>query len=68
MVQPSDYYLFLALKNALRGHQFKSVSEIAKFLDEFFARKARSFFERGIVKLANRRRMAIGQDGSYIVE
>ncbi|KOX79111.1 Histone-lysine N-methyltransferase SETMAR, partial [Melipona quadrifasciata] len=30
---PSDYYLFLSLKNSLRGKSFKSISEIKTHLD-----------------------------------
>ncbi|KOX68271.1 Histone-lysine N-methyltransferase SETMAR [Melipona quadrifasciata] len=35
---PSDYYLFLSLKNSLRGKSFKSMSEIKTHLDEYFTR------------------------------
>ncbi|KOX77209.1 Histone-lysine N-methyltransferase SETMAR [Melipona quadrifasciata] len=35
---PSDYYLFLSLKNSLRGKSFKSISEIKTHLDEYFTR------------------------------
>ncbi|KOX75206.1 Histone-lysine N-methyltransferase SETMAR [Melipona quadrifasciata] len=33
---PSDYYLFLSLKNSLRGKSFKCISEIKTHLDEYF--------------------------------
>ncbi|KOX67537.1 Histone-lysine N-methyltransferase SETMAR [Melipona quadrifasciata] len=36
---PSDYYLFLSLKNSLRGKSFKSISEIKTHLDEYFTRE-----------------------------
>ncbi|KOX73116.1 Histone-lysine N-methyltransferase SETMAR [Melipona quadrifasciata] len=32
---PSDYCLFLSLKNSLRGESFKSISEIKTHLDEY---------------------------------
>ncbi|KOX75615.1 Histone-lysine N-methyltransferase SETMAR, partial [Melipona quadrifasciata] len=32
---PSDYYLFLSLKNSLRGKSFTSISEIKTHLDEY---------------------------------
>ncbi|KOX74047.1 Histone-lysine N-methyltransferase SETMAR [Melipona quadrifasciata] len=32
---PSDYYLFLSLKNSLRGKSFKSIGEIKTHLDEY---------------------------------
>ncbi|KOX78538.1 Histone-lysine N-methyltransferase SETMAR [Melipona quadrifasciata] len=45
---PSDYYLFLSLKNSLRGKPFKSISEIKTHLDEYFTRVNLNNFEKHI--------------------
>ncbi|KOX78891.1 Histone-lysine N-methyltransferase SETMAR [Melipona quadrifasciata] len=51
---PSDYYLFLSLKNSLRGKSFKSISEIKTHLDEYFTSKLKQFSKEGIMRLPER--------------
>ncbi|CAK9825860.1 Mariner Mos1 transposase [Anthophora retusa] len=63
---PSDYYLFLSLKNSLRSKSFKSISEIKTHLDEYFASKLQQFWKEGIMRLPERWKKVIEQNGSYI--
>ncbi|KOX72601.1 Histone-lysine N-methyltransferase SETMAR, partial [Melipona quadrifasciata] len=63
---PSDYYLFLSLKNSLRGKSFKSISEIKTHLDEYFTSKVKQFWKEGIMRLPERWKKVIEQNGSYI--
>ncbi|KAL6418228.1 hypothetical protein ACFW04_012254 [Cataglyphis niger] len=65
---PSDYYLFLSLKNSLRGKSFKSISEIKTHLDEYFASKPQQFWKEGIMRLPERWKKVIEQNGSYITQ
>ncbi|KOX75171.1 Histone-lysine N-methyltransferase SETMAR [Melipona quadrifasciata] len=58
---PSDYYLFFSLKNSLRGESFKSISEIKTHLDEY-----KQFWKEGIMRLPERWKKVIEQNGSYI--
>ncbi|CAK9834541.1 Mariner Mos1 transposase [Anthophora retusa] len=63
---PSDYYLFLSLKNSHRSKSFKSISEIKMHLDEYFASKLQQFWKEGIMRLPERWKKVIEQNGSYI--
>ncbi|KOX76329.1 Histone-lysine N-methyltransferase SETMAR [Melipona quadrifasciata] len=63
---PSDYYLFLSLKNSLRGKSFKSISEIKTHLDEYFTSKLKQFWKEGIMRLPERWKKVIEQNSSYI--
>ncbi|KOX80733.1 Histone-lysine N-methyltransferase SETMAR [Melipona quadrifasciata] len=63
---PSDYYLFLSLKNSLRGKSFKSISEIKTHLDEYFTSKLKQFWKEGTMRLPERWKKVIEQNGSYI--
>ena len=65
---PSDYYLFLSLKNSVRVKCFKSVSEIKTHLDEYFASKSQQFWKEGIMRLPERWKKVIEQNGSYITQ
>ncbi|GFT83373.1 histone-lysine N-methyltransferase SETMAR [Trichonephila clavipes] len=51
---PSDYYLFRSLQNLLDGKTFTSNEEVKNHLDQFFARKDKKFYERGIMLLPER--------------
>ncbi|CAK1597914.1 unnamed protein product [Parnassius mnemosyne] len=48
---PSDYYLFRLLQNFLDGKTFTSNEEVKNLLNQFFASKDQTFFERGIMLL-----------------
>ncbi|KOX76124.1 Histone-lysine N-methyltransferase SETMAR [Melipona quadrifasciata] len=62
----SDYYLFLSLKNSLRGKSFKSISETKTHLDEYFTSKLKQFWKEGIMRLPERWKKVIKQSCSYI--
>ncbi|CAK9796075.1 Histone-lysine N-methyltransferase SETMAR [Anthophora plagiata] len=63
---PSDYYLFLLLKNSLRDKRFQFVNEIKTHLEEYFASKPQQFWKEGIVRLLERWKKLIEQNGSYL--
>lgn len=65
-IAPSDFHLFLHLKIALRGQKFKNTDELIKFVDDFFASKAKSFYRDGIYKLEKLWPKIIENDGKYL--
>lgn len=65
---PSDFHLFRALQNSLRGITFNSDEAVNQHLVQFFADKDRSFYERGIMKLIERWQKVIEQNGQYIID
>lgn len=67
-IAPSDYHLFRALQNNLNEKTFKTLDDVKKHLDQFFASKSQSFYERGIMDLPNRWRDIIEQNGKYIID
>ncbi|CAK9818783.1 Histone-lysine N-methyltransferase SETMAR [Anthophora plagiata] len=64
---PSDYYLFLSLKNFLRNRKFKSVNEVKNGLEEYFKNKPREFWKNGIMRLPERWQKVVEEKGSYII-
>lgn len=65
-VAPSDYYLFKHLKNELKGKKFDSKEALITHVDNFFAMKPKSFFEKGIMKLPNLWEKIVENDGKYL--
>jgi len=65
---PSDYYLFRSLQNHLKGKTFNDDEAVKLYLDQFFADKNQKFYERGIMKLPERWRKVIEQNGNYIID
>lgn len=65
---PSDYHLFRSLQNSLNGKTFDSDEAVNRHLVQFFASKERSFYQRGILKLVERWRKVIDQNGQYIID
>ncbi|KOX67598.1 hypothetical protein WN51_08700, partial [Melipona quadrifasciata] len=53
-------------KNYLRGKSFKSISERKTHLDEYFTSKLKRFWKEGIMRLPERWKKIIEQNGSYI--
>ena len=51
---PSDYYLFRSLQNSLNRKTFNDDEAVKSHLVQFFAGKDQKFYERGIMKLAER--------------
>lgn len=65
---PSDFHLFRSLQNSLRGMTFNSDEAINQHLVQFFNDKDKNFYERGIMKLKDRWKMVINQNGQYIMD
>ena len=66
-VAPSDYHLFRSLQNFLNGKNFTSLNDLKNHLKQF-SQKDGKFWENGILKLPERCRKVIKQNGSYIAE
>ncbi|GFW63286.1 histone-lysine N-methyltransferase SETMAR [Trichonephila clavipes] len=64
---PSDYYLFRSLQIFLDGKTFTSNEEVKNHLDQFFAIKDQTFYERGIMLLPERWQKVLDQNGQYII-
>ena len=65
---PSDYYLFRSLQNSLNGKTFNDDETVKSHLVQFFADKHQKLYERGIIKLPERWRQVIEQNGKYVIE
>ncbi|GFW11684.1 mariner Mos1 transposase [Trichonephila clavipes] len=64
---PLDYYLFRSLQNFSDGKTFTSNEEVKNHLDQFFASKDQTFYERGIMLLPERWQKVLGQNGQYMI-
>lgn len=64
---PSDFHLFRSLQNSHNGKNFDSLVEIKTHLDKFFAEKSERFWKDGILKLHERWRKVVEQNGTYII-
>jgi [histone H3]-lysine36 N-dimethyltransferase SETMAR len=62
---PSDFYLFSAMKSAIRGRNWNSEEEIRTALDAWIASKPRGFFADGIRKLPGRWQKCVSHHGDY---
>ncbi len=65
---PSDYYLFRALQNALRGVTFNNDEELQNWLENWFASKDAAFYRRGIEKLPERWEEVVNNGGEYVID
>lgn len=65
---PSDFHLFLSLKGNIRGKKFDNREAVETWLEQFYASKPTTLFERGINKLEGRWAGVIEFEGSYAVE
>ena len=66
-IAPSDYHLFLSLKDFLRGKKSEDESELEDELNDYFRSRPLGFYERGIGKLPKRWRKVINSSGKYII-
>ena len=62
----SDYYLFRSLQNSLNGKTFNDEA-VKSHLIQFVVYKDQKFYERGVMKLAERWQKVIDQSGKYII-
>ena len=63
---PSDYHLFVPLKEALRGRRFTSDEEVKEAVHEWLAAQPKTFFSEGIQKLLELWNKCIAMHGDYI--
>ena len=63
-IAPCDYYLFLSLKNSLRGKKFNTINDLKMHLERYFVSKPQKFWKDGIIRLPERWRKVIEQNGS----
>ena len=62
---PSDYHLFLGLKNSLRDTCFKTLEESENAVCAYFRSKDEKFYWNGIHELPKRWEKVIAVDGDY---
>ncbi|GFY11827.1 mariner Mos1 transposase [Trichonephila clavipes] len=67
-LEPSDYHLFLALKDFLSDKKLGSREDCENRLLEFFANKDQGFYERGIMKLPLQWQQITQQNGAYLTQ
>jgi transposase len=65
---PSDYHLFRALSNNLRGVSFNNDAELRNWLDDFFTAKPTDLFKHGIEELPERWKAVVNNGGEYIID
>ena len=65
---PSDYHLFRALKNFLRGQSFPDFNSLKSALETFFEQQPLDFWRRGIQSLPDRWQEVMDTCGEYIVD
>ena len=63
---PSDFFLFPAMKESLRGRHFGSNDEVIAAVDEFLEDKDEAFYRSGLLRLEHRWRKCIAAGGDYI--
>ena len=65
---PSDYHLFLSLRNYLCNKHYEDFDELKSDLTAFFESKPGSFYRRGIELLPERWAKVVENNGDYIVD
>ncbi len=65
---PSDYHLFLSLRNCLCNKHYEDFDELKSDLTAFFESKPGSFYRRGIELLPERWSKVVENNGDYIVD
>jgi len=65
---PSDYHLFLSLRNYLCNKHYEDFDELKSDLNAFFESKPGSFYRRGIERLPERWSKVVENNGDYIVD
>jgi histone-lysine N-methyltransferase SETMAR len=64
---PSDFHLFRSLQNSWNRKTFASDADIKSFSDGFCVDKDKSLYESGIMKLPERWKKVIEDNGQYII-
>ena len=63
---PSNYHLFVPLKDALRGRKFSSDESVQKAVHQWLCDQPKTFFSDGIYKLVDRWNKCIEMGGDYV--
>lgn len=64
---PSDYHLFRALQQSLRGKKFQSSEGVKTHIDHFIESQKEDFWSNGLNNLPTRWRSVIERGGTYII-
>jgi histone-lysine N-methyltransferase SETMAR len=67
-LSPTDYHLFLSLRNYLCSKHYEDFDELKSDLTAFFESKPTSFYRRGIELLSERWANAVENNGDYIAD
>ncbi len=65
---PSDYHLFLSVRNYLCNKHYEDFDELNSDLIAFFKSKPDSFYRRGIELLPERWAKVVENNGDYFVD
>ena len=63
---PSDFHLFVPLKEALRGRRFSCDDDVKAVVHQWLRAQPKTFFADGIKKLVGRWEKCIAKQGDYI--
>ena len=67
-LSPTDYHLFLSLRNYLCNKHYEDFDELKSDLTAFFESKPASFYRRGIEQLPERWANVVENNGDYIAD
>lgn len=62
---PSDYYLFRSMQSHLADKRFSEISDVRKWLDDYFESKPSSWYRTGIRELPDKWQQTIDNNGEY---
>jgi hypothetical protein len=63
---PSDFHLFLHLKNFLTGQRFNSDEDVKRAVQKLLSSQAATFYDKGIQKLVSRYDKCLNNGGNYV--
>jgi histone-lysine N-methyltransferase SETMAR len=63
---PSDFHLFLHLKNFLAGQRFNNDEDVKKAVQKWLSSQAATFYDEGIQKLVSRYDKCLNNGGNYV--
>jgi histone-lysine N-methyltransferase SETMAR len=63
---PSDFYLFLHLKNFLAGQRFNNDEDVKRAVQKWLSSQAATFYDEGIQKLVFRYDKCLNNGGNYV--
>jgi histone-lysine N-methyltransferase SETMAR len=63
---PSDFHLFLHLKNFLAGQRFNNDEDVKRAVQKWLSSQVATFYDEGIQKLVSRYDKCLNNDGNYV--